>query len=117
MEGQLKQVLSRQSSSVGSQWLPPNDSDDEGPKIDWLSPKPPRRIMQTFLDYAKQLSEKVLHSFKVATTYLPGHVKKGAAQGYQNALEMYSTLKPASSYFTRMVWKTKLPSPTGQDFC
>ncbi len=94
MEDHMKQVLSLQSGSVSKRW-PPED-DDEEMKVDWLAPKS-QGPMQSSLDYAKQLSEKVFHTFKsvtVATTYLPGHLRGGATQGYQYAQEMYSTLKP-----------------------
>lgn len=97
IEEQIKKLLSRQSSSVGMSWLP-KDSDEDDEKDDWLTSKP-QGIMQSSLDYAKQLSEKVFHTFQsvtVATTYLPSHLKGGATQGYQYAQEMYSTLKPVS---------------------
>ena len=100
LEDQLKQLLSHysnsSSTSSGTSWSG-DDDDESGVKADWAAAPRSEGIMQSSLDYAKQLSEKVFHAFKsvtVATTYLPGHLKGRTAQGYQYAQEMYSTLKP-----------------------
>ncbi len=96
LEEQLKQLLSRQSKSVEMDW-PSKDDEEEGVKVEWLDPKPQEGYMQSSLDYAKQLSEKVFHTFQsvtVVTDYLPSRLKDGATEGYQYAQEMYSTLKP-----------------------
>lgn len=103
LEGQIKQLLSRQQSQTGMSWLPKDDEDeDEGVKVAWLTPaSKPQGVIQMSLDYAKQLSEKVFRGFQsvtVATTYLPGNLRQGATQGYHYAQEMYSTLKPVSSH-------------------
>lgn len=95
LEDQIKQLLSRQSRSEGD-WPPKDDGEEDGVKVEWLDPKPKDGYMQASLDYAKQLSEKVFHTFQsvtVVTTRLPSHIKGGATQGYQYAQEMYSTLK------------------------
>lgn len=94
LEEQIKQLLSRKAKNTEMTW-PPKD-DEEDTKIEWLSPKP-QGILQSSLDYSKQMSEKVFHTFQsvtVATTYLPSHLKGGAIHAYQYAQEMYSTLKP-----------------------
>lgn len=97
LEEQIKQLLSRHSST---NWLPDSDEEDDNEvKADWLTPKS-QGIVQSPLDYAKRLSEKVFHTFKsvtVVTAYLPSHLRGGANQGYQYAQEMYSTLKPVQS--------------------
>lgn len=99
LEQQLQRLLSRQSKSAEASW-PPKDEEEEGVKVEWLDPKPQGGYVQSSLDYAKQLSEKVFHTFQsvtVVTAYLPSHLKGGATQGYHYAKEMYSTLKPVSS--------------------
>lgn len=99
LEERIKLVLSRQSNNEGASWLP-KDS-DEDVKIEWLNPKPQGTLQYT-LDYAKQLSEKVFHTFQsvtVTTAYLPRHMKEGAIQAYQYTHEMYSTLKPVNTLF------------------
>ena len=98
-EEQLKQILSRQSKSVKVEWPSKDDEDEEGVKVEWLDPKPQGGYIQSSLDYAKQLSEKVFHTFQsvtVVTDYLPSRLKDGATHGYQYAQELYSTLKPVS---------------------
>lgn len=96
LEGQIKQLLSRQSSAGSASWLPKDTDDDTEVKVDWITPNS-QGIVQSSLDYAKQMSETVFHAFKsvtVATAYLPSHLGEGATQGYQYAQEMYYTLKP-----------------------
>lgn len=102
LEEHIKQMmLSRQQSQAVMSWLPKEDEDEESVNVGWLIPaQKPQGVVQSSLDYAKQLSEKVFRGFQsvtVATTYLPGHLKGGATQGYQYAQEMYSTLKLVSS--------------------
>ena len=100
LEEHIKQMLS-QKPSQSVTWLPKDDEDEDSVKIGWLTPAPKSQgVVQSALDYAKQLSEKVFRGFQsatVATTYLPGHLREGANQGYQYAQEMYSTLKPVSA--------------------
>ena len=104
LEGQLRQLLSRHSNTMGTSWpaSTDDDEDDNEVKVTWLTESASSQgILQSSLDYAKQLSEKVFHTFKsvtVATTYLPSHLRGGATQGYQYAQEMYSTLKPVSKF-------------------
>lgn len=99
LEDQIKQLLSRQAATGegGASWLPKDGEEkEEDNRIEWLNPRP-RGTLQASLDYAKQLSGKVFHSFQsvtVATTYLPKQLKDNAGQAYQYAQEMYSTLKP-----------------------
>lgn len=101
LEDQIKQLVSRQQSQTGMSWLPKDDEDEESVNVGWLTQaSKPQGVLQSSLDYTKQLSEKVFRGFQsvtVATTYLPGHLKGGATQGYQYAQEMYSTLKSVSS--------------------
>lgn len=95
-EEQLKQLLSRQKS-VKADWPSGDDEDEDSVKVEWLDPKPQGGYIQSSLDYAKQLSEKVFHTFQsvtVVTDYLPSRLKDGATQGYQYAQELYSTLRP-----------------------
>lgn len=117
LEGQIKQLLSRQSSSL---LVKDEDDDEEGVKVEWLTPTPQGAI-QSSLDYAKQLSEKVFRGFQsatVATTYLPGHLKGGATQGYQYALEVYSTLKPVRVLDMKCVIAfTSTAYPLGPNTC
>ena len=95
VEERIKLVLSRQSSGVGMSWLS-KDTDEDEVKIEWLTPRS-QGLVQSSLDYAKQLNEKVFHTLKSVTAvsaYLPSHLRGGATQGYQYAQEIYSTLKP-----------------------
>lgn len=95
MEEQIKQLLSHQSKVGWPSKSSDDEDDDDAVKVDWITPNS-QGIVQSSLDYAKQLSEKVFHAFKsasVATTYLPSRLRGGATQGYQQAQEMYSTLK------------------------
>ena len=97
LEEQLKQLLSHQSKSAETTWPSKDEEEEEGVKVEWLDPKPQGGYVQSSLDYAKKLSEKVFHTFQsvtVVTTYLPSRLKGGATQGYQYAQEMYTTLKP-----------------------
>ncbi len=80
-------------------WLP--DETEEDRQIQWLKPQPSR--LQSTLDYAKQLSERVfsgLKSVSSATSYLPHHMKEGATQAYDYAQEIYTQLKPVSCLYT-----------------
>lgn len=97
LEDQIKQLLSRQQRP---NLLPEGDEDEDSVNVELFTLRKPQGALQSSLDYAKQLSEKIFHGFQsvtVATTYLPGHLKEGATQGYQYAQEMYSTLKSVSS--------------------
>ncbi len=85
LEDQIKQLLSQQCSF---------DEKADGEGVELVKPQD---TLQSSLDYAKQLSDKVFHSFQsitVATSYLPHRMSGGANQAYQYAQEMYSTLKP-----------------------
>jgi hypothetical protein len=103
LEGQIKQLLSRQSNV---NWLPKDTEDEDEVKVDWITPTS-QGVVQASLDRAKHLSETVYHGFKsitVATTYLPGHLKEGTTQGYQYAQEMFNTLKQVSAVMICMCW-------------
>lgn len=111
LEDQLKQLLSRKPYAVDVSWLPKDDDEEDSMKIEWLNPKS-QGVIQSSLDYAKQLSEKVFHTFQsvtVVTTRLPSHLKGGATQGYQYAQEMYSTLKTVSGHAYSEQQHTVLP--------
>ena len=94
LEGHIKEMLSRTAQGEDKvNWLP--DETEEDNEIQWLKPQPVSRLQST-LDYAKQLSEKVytgLRSVSGATSYLPHHLKGGATQAYEYAQELYSHLK------------------------
>ena len=91
----MKKALTRHAKGEEKiSWLP--EETEEEDEIQWLSPKPKSRL-QSSLDYAKQLSERVYtasQSVAGAATYLPHQLKDGATRVYVYAQELYTTLKP-----------------------
>lgn len=99
LQDHVKEMLSRTAQGEQGKvaWLP--DETEEDHQIQWLKPQATASRLQSTLDYAKQLSERVftgLKSVSTATSYLPHHLKGGATQAYDYAQELYTQLKPVS---------------------
>ncbi len=101
LESQLRSMLSLQEKVTGEA-LPEHSGDESDDDIQWLPPheeEEAKTFLQSTLDYAKQLSERVygaLQSVVKATTYLPHHLKIGAIQAYTQAHDLYTSLKGVS---------------------
>ena len=65
-------------------------------KLEAMTPKEKAMLFQGVLDYARQLSGKVVTAFQTvstATTFLPHYLKNGTTQALGYSHDLYTTLK------------------------
>lgn len=106
LNSKLRALLHQHAEKDGAEqtsWLP-EESGEEEDEIQWLTPKKPKGSLQSALDYAKQLSERVFTAFQSVSrgiTLLPHPLKDGASQAYSYAQELYTTLKAVDTHLMK----------------